>query len=704
VKLTRPQREIIKLPFSNRIWLEGPAGTGKTTTGVKRMLALLSAGVPGNNLLIITPQRTLQEPYLKALRGPGNKASGEATLITIGGLARRMVDLFWPVVAEQAGFKHPDKAPIFLTIETAQYHMARLVRPLLEEGFFDSVTIHRNRLYSQILDNLNKAAAVGFEHTEIGERLASAWYGDPAQLHVYANTQECARRFREHCLEYNLLDFSLQLEIFTRLLWHQPECRDYLQREYHYLIYDNPEEDIPVAHDILIDWLPGIESALVINDTDGGYRRFLGADPASADRIKECCNLSVALDERFDVSPQVAALGSALTGKLRGENDTTEGTDWQPAVSLTTQKFYPEMLDQVIQDVRHLIQDEQVSPAEIVVLAPYLSDALRFALTTRFEESGIPWRSHRPSRSLRDEPASQCLLTLAELAHQGWDIHPTKFDLAYALMQAIDGMDLVRAQLLTEIVYRPRELRLSTFAEIRPEVQERITFVYGNSYSILQNWLLAYRQETPQPLDHFLRRLFGEVLSQKGFGFHNNLDAARVAASLIESHMKFRQVMEESLANTDMPLGLEYIRMLQEGVIAAQYLEGWRSPNEAAVLIAPAHTFLMMNRPVEYQFWLDIGSNGWAERVYQPLTHPYVLSRSWLQKEPGTLWTDADEVAASRETLAQLAGGLLHRCRRGIYLGMTDLGEQGYEQRGPLLKAIWRMQNEIQTANLQEQL
>jgi len=36
--------------------------------------------------------------------------------------------------------------------------------------------------------------------------------------------------------------------------------------------------------------------------------------------------------------------------------------------------------------------------------------------------------------------------------------------------------------------------------------------------------------------------------------------------------------------------------------------------------------------------------------------------------------------------------GLLHRCRRQVYLGISDLGEQGFEQRGPLLKAIWKMQ------------
>jgi hypothetical protein len=186
---------------------------------VEYLRGLLSQGVPADSILVLTPQRTLQLPYETALLDPSIGPGGQVTLATVGGLARRMVDLFWPLVADMAGFAHPDQPPVFLTLETAQYYMARLVRPLLDEGFFASVTIDRNRLYSQIIDNLNKAASVGFPYTEIGERLSSAWVGDPGQRRVYADAQECASRFRQFCLEHNLLDFSLQLDIFWNILW-----------------------------------------------------------------------------------------------------------------------------------------------------------------------------------------------------------------------------------------------------------------------------------------------------------------------------------------------------------------------------------------------------------------------------------------------------------------------------------------------------
>ena len=701
--LTLSQSSVIEAPINTKIFLRGPAGTGKTTAAVERLKFLLASGVPADQILILTPQRTLQDPYIDLLHNPEMIPGGEATPATIGGLARRMVDLFWPLAAEAAGFAHPEQPPIFLTLETAQYYMARIVRPHLEEGYFESVTMDRNRLYSQIIDNLTKAAANGFPHSEIGERLSAAWAGDPAQRRVYADAQTCASEFRAYCLEHNLLDFSLQLEIFVHILWNDSAAQNYLTSSYRHLIYDNPEEDIPLAHDLLTVWLPVFDSALIVFDDGAGYRRFLGADPESALGLAALCDEVVELQESFITNEGLAYLSAALsetinrgssplpTGEGPGVRDEL-GIVYAPAADDDPEsdqparlpRFYPEMLDGVADEIQRLIA-AGTAPGEIVVMAPYLSDALRFSLMNRLEARDIPVRSHRPSRSLREEPASQCLLTLAALAHPGWDVHPTAFDFAYMLMQSLDEMDLVRAQLLTKIVYKPRDLILGSFEQIVPEMQERITYLLGSRYTQLRAWLEAYRSEAPQPLDHFLRRLFGEVLSQEGFGFHHNFDSAKVAASLIESVQKFRWAMEPIDDSAIDDLGIEYLAMLQDGVIAAQYVAAWKTTPSDAVLLAPAYTFLMSNRPVDVQFWLDAGSGGWVERLFQPLTHPYVLSRHW---PTGRIWTDADEVEANNATLTRLLRGLLLRCRVKVYLGLTELGESGYEQRGALLRAF----------------
>ncbi len=685
-----------RLPFIGRVFLKGPAGSGKTTLAIEHLRALLRRRVPAESILILTPQRTLHEPYRRVLEEAAAGPVGEVNLATIGGLARRACELFWPLAAEAAGFAHPERPPVFLTLETAQYFMAYVVRPLLEQGFFASLTVDRNRLYSQILDNLNKAAAVGFPHTEIGARLEAAWVGDPMQRRVYADAQECASRFRSFCLAHNLLDFSLQLEVFWHFLWPQAEVREYFRR-YQHLIYDNIEEDIPLAHDWVRELLPQLDSAVLIYDEGGGYRSFLGADPISAASLAEACDQVQTFTGSWITSPAVETLRWGLVSVLREQPlpalPHLRAHLQQALVIPPDFRFYPQMLDWVADETARLIAEERIAPSEIVILAPYLSDALRFSLMQRLEERQVPARSHRPSRALNEEPATHALITLAWLAHPQWDNIPSGFDVARTWMLALKT-DWPRAWLLSEIVYRPKKQTLLSFAHLKEEVQEQLTATLGERYMRLRDWLMEYRQRGELlPLDHFWRELFGEVLSQPGFGFHDDLDAVRVAATLIESAFKFRQALwpvlqDEKLEQPLDRLNREYLNMVREGVIAAQYLEAWQTEDTDAVLVAPAYTFLMMNRPARIQFWLDVGAAGWYERLYQPLTHPYVLSRHWQIGRP---WTDADEVRTSQEVLTRLVDGLLRRCRERVYLGISDLGESGFEQRGRLLLAFQRL-------------
>ena len=130
-------------------------------------------------------------------------------------------------------------------------------------------------------------------------------------------------------------------------------------------------------------------------------------------------------------------------------------------------------------------------------------------------------------------------------------------------------------------------------------------------------------------MDHFLVHLFGEILSQPGFGFRDDLSMAMITNQIIQSVQKFRLSAGEVQHFNSDQLGSEYYKMVKTGVLANQYLQSWTQAPEDSVYLAPAYTFLLNNRPVDYQFWLDVGSRGWYERIFQPLTNPHVLHRDW---------------------------------------------------------------------------
>ncbi|HEX7555168.1 MAG TPA: DEAD/DEAH box helicase family protein, partial [Leptolinea sp.] len=251
MELTPLQAHIREYPLTDKVFLRGEAGTGKTTAAVSRLEKMLINGISSESILVLVPQRPLARPYSQIASHPDLPPGGRLSILTIGGLARRMDELFWPLICENAGFTHPEIAPQFLTVETTQYFLSLIVDPLREKGYFDGLSIEPLRLYSQILDNLNKSAVVGFSLEEIGPRLRAAWIGNQADARFFDQAQECAVLFRQYCLDHSLLDFSLQLDVFSKTLWVEEVFQEYIHDRYHHLIYENVEEDYPTAHDII---------------------------------------------------------------------------------------------------------------------------------------------------------------------------------------------------------------------------------------------------------------------------------------------------------------------------------------------------------------------------------------------------------------------------------------------------------------------
>lgn len=686
--LTVQQQAVLLLPFDTKVLLTGPAGSGKTTAGVARLLQIAGNGIPARSILILLPQRSLGIPYVRAIQDPEFPAGGEPAVVTLGGLAQRMLSLFWPIIAKDSGFAHPNQPPQFLTLESAQYYLARVVAPYLQRGYFENITVDPNRLYSQILDNLNKSAVVGFPMEEISARLKKAWVGSSSQFLVYDQAQECALRFREYCLQNNLLDFSLQFELFTQKLWKTLLCREYLVKNYRHLIFDNIEEDVPVVHDVISEWLPRMESALMIQDDQGGLRSFLGADLQSANKLGDLLPEKIRFEGSLIQSSEVNVFEQVLARSLREKSIVgTNVESWKPAFDVHSFRFYPEMLDWTVAQTGTLIE-QGVEPGEICILSPFLSDSQRFSLVNRFDSAGIATKTFRPSRSLKDEPIVRAMLVFARLAHQNWHLQVSRLDVCQAMAQILEGADLVRANLIAQTLYQPGkpEGPFMPFDSIIPEMQSRITYLLGERYTAFREWLIAYRANPGNELDIFFSSLFGEVLSTSGFSLHQNLEAASIIARLTESARKFRLSVHAENIPLQIPVGKEYVSLLENGLIAAQSIIGWKQQAESnAVLISPAFTFLMSNHPVRYQFWLDIGSHGWWSRLDQPLTQPYVLNRQW---NPDDQWTEAHEFAVNQGNLERLVSGLLHRCRDGVFLGISGMNEQGNEERGELVRAV----------------
>ena len=747
----------------SKIYLVGPAGTGKTSRLVARLAELIGDNVRPDRILVLVPQRAQSRVYRTALaQVRGNfRARGEPTITTIYGLAQQHVSLFFPLIAERAGFAHPHREPVSLNVEAAQYFLDQIVEPRIAD--FDDLKLFRPRLLGQILDSMNKAAECGFPLEEIAERLSAAWSGDPQRLVSYRRVQEVALSFRRYCLQNSLLDFSLQIETFAQSLLLAPSYRDYIAARYRHVLADNLEENPPVMHDFVGELLKTCDTALLAEDSPGGYRIFLGADVVSARTLRGRCDEVVTLDHSYTASPAAVAFGTALRRQFEPAASTAPPAQDTPAADPRVAlgdapgsvRYWTGMVDWVVAHIRELI-GQGAQPRDIAVLAPYVEDVLRFELQERLRPDGVRVRAVRPSRPLYDHPVVRMLVTFTRLAHPEWDEFVAASDLARALAVAIADLDVSRAQLIADAALRASTRRLAPLED--QALWQRVGMRFYEPYAILQRWLedggkrteersqksevrgkkldarsqkLEDRGQRPEegsqkseersqkpevrdqkqetvsqtlqaevklaeaaPLDLYWQTLFTDVLSQAGFGLNENLDGALVCDKLIQSARGFREVFERAAfdagARPEPDIAREYIKTLGEDILAAQYAPE-REPDIAddnAVLVAPAHTYLVSNFRSRYQFWLDINSLGWYERVYQPLTHPSVLSRRW---SVGRIWTDEDERNARQDMLGKLLSGLTYRCADKVFVVSSQLSISGDEESGPLARAIQRV-------------
>ncbi len=636
-------------------------------------------------ILLFTPQRSYTLQYENAFDAQTWYRLGKAT---IGGLAGRMVGLFWPLVDRQ---KYPfadELPPAFLTYEVAQYFMSRLVKPLIEEGYFSDLKLTLPRLYSQLLDNLNKASANGIPLDEVGRYLQDAGGLQDSDEQRYQDIAQTIVAYRKFCIANNVLDFSLYLALFWELFQQAPQVNAYLKAQYEHLVYDNAEEDIPLAHDFILAMLPAMDTACVLYDEHAGYRRFLGASPRSAQSLADACKAQISLSNSLAQPGALGVLQALIAEEIAaGELDNVASADaMEEHFTVYSDRLHQDMVLRAAGYVSKLIE-EGAQPGEIAIISPYLSESMHFGLSMQLDKDAIQHQAHRPSRDLLSEPITRVMLTLAQLAHPDWQLpRPSREAVTYMFNRLLAGADLVRASLLASSVYAfvSEDVGLKAFDELEPEMRDRITYHVGAQYDQLRAWILTYLAGDALPIDHFFSKVFGEVLSQDGFGFKQDVEAGMDTGRLVESARKFRQAVGPVLAHAAVPVGEAYVDMVQQGVISAYYKIDWEE-EEDAVLITPAHTFLLKNQAYKHQIWLDAGSTSWHRRIQQPLTNPYVLTRYW---QKGRKWNAVFEQFYEEERLTSLIKGLLNRCSGSVLVCFSELSAYGQEQTGMMREVM----------------
>ena len=687
-ELTSLQQQVITIPLDEGLsaFVHGPAGSGKTTALERRLSAMLEAGVPSYSVLTLVHELDAVTGYHDALKTADLGPYSDLHVITLAGLARRVVALFWPLIARPAGFETPGSPPVFLNYHLAQVHMKRVIEPLKAKGYFEGLRLRPQQVLSQLLDNLNRAAMAGLTLDEMEARLVGAWAGDQDHIRFLHQAADAVKLFRRRCLETNLLDFSLVIELFRDHLFDHPTFQKYFTERYHHLIVDNLEEMSPVGIDFLDLMLDRRGSTVLAFDDEGGYKRYLSADPDGARALHRRCDRTIHMRQSLTMGAAMRGLSNLARNKLVGHSGLRYTGAADGVAGVIKPRYRREMI--------HRVADTIVGslfPARVAVIAPYLDGALLHVLATDLTAAGVPYKTLQRRGGLRDEPLVRGWLTLAALAFPHWGIVPFKYDVEEALVLASHSvqapLDRPRAALVTRLLYDPSGPRLRPVNVMAEEDIARVGSLAVERIDWLGSWLAQW--SGGESLDHFLGHLFTDLIGQRESGVRNGHAAvsrqAAVCARLIQMAKRFRLAAPALGLTVPAEQGKVFIESVYDGIVSGDPFPDRDTLPANAVIIGTVYAYLLNGRAVDYQVWLDVAASGWWQTPRQPLSNAFVLMPGW---EKGRQWTQVDDHAIRNELLARLVSGLCARCGRGVVLASSDVDRRGQRQDGPLWRAL----------------
>ena len=592
-----------------------------------------------------------------------------------------MSALFWPLVAGKSGFTHPYQPPTLLTYDLAQLLMWRLVQPDLNTGAFAELRLRPQQIISQLLDTLNRAALNGLTLDEAIERQMMTWSGEKERLRHLQNAGSIARRFRDYCLQNSLLDLSLTIEVFNRQLVDNAEFHRYFSERYRHLLVDNIEEQTPAGQYFVESLIDLTQSAAIVYDEGGGYKRFMAADPAGAARFQTRCDLVLHFDQRFQAIAPLERLANQVDNKLQQTALPVEGAG-EVILALAGGRYRREMVEELI-PLLHAQLEEGVPASEIAIITPYLDGALRYMLGRALSEAGIPYRLLRRRSSPREEPRIRAWLTWLSLAFPQWQISPTTYDVAEALALSIYGLDPARAQLIADNLYDENGPQLFPVDSVEENLQERIGNDFLSRVEELRLWLDDI--DAQRPLDIFLHDLFAELLSSSRFQAQPDLAGAAVCDWLVQTATRLRTAAKAMGLKTNQEIGAAFIDGIYQGLVSANPPDLGEPPDPDGVTVSTIYGYLLAGKPVQVQVWLETAASGWWDIPRQPLSNAFVLVP---QRDPLTPWTMADDFAVRNQLLSRIIRGLTNRSSKGIIIANSDLDRRGVRQEGPLWRAL----------------
>ena len=682
---------------TSSLWLTGTSRTGKTTRLVTefrnwvRKQLLKSSTVPQNlasAILVFAAnnqnRRELSDRLVLAVDG-----TYPVVCKTPVGFITDEVMLFFPLIFEELNLKA--QFPLRLRPETEQELATQLWRK--ESDWQDLCKFDNEyRLVRQTLDLMQLAGASGTPTEDIFVMLYQGLtLVDGDRNHLWQRMGELLLLWRSWCLDRGLLTYGIIYELYWRYLLPSPQYRQHLNHRYQAIFADDVDDYPAIARDLFEVILNRQTFGVFTFNPDGKIRLGLNADPDYLLGLATYCQQEQLTPVAHSLAVEFADTAVELTTK---EAYLVNAPDAIRSVQTISRA---EMLRQTAEIIARSVQQQQINPSEIAIVAPGLDEIARYSLIEILASRGISVVPLNEQRPLISSPLVRSLLTLLCLVYSDLGRLVERDGIAEMLTvfsqqdrQSTPQIDPVRAGLIADYCYHvdPEQPYLSA-TETFPR-WDRLGHQATEAYQKIVAWIEASKVRQQQQSFLTPTILLSDAISH--FLDRTSLTSDRLAVlrELMETAQHFWEVdrrlrQNEPSFQTQAATIAQFIQLLRRGTITANPRPIRQfTPQTEAITLSTVFQYRSLRSSHRWQFWLDASSPLWSQGGAATLFAAPLFLKHWTERT----WMPEDEQAMDKERLSRILRDTLARASEIIFLCHSDLGVNGTEQAGALLPLV----------------
>lgn len=657
----------------------GSGGSGKTTELLKRYHSIAKNNGTEDILVFLSSAQNVRN-----FRENINlMIAGNLNIYTYFGFVNSEIKKHWPQLEANIKDDRSVIEPTFMTIETSHFLMSNYVEKFRsKKNYFKNIKAKSVQVAVQLIDNLNLAAFNLLSLDEMKNRLIYSVNDDMEKKKYIEESLEIMKIFRDFCIKYRLLDYSLSVSLFNNNMLKDKDYICFLKKNYKYILVDDLEKMVPSGQKFIKNIIDmGTDGYLTYNE-HGGFNRFFGGNPQLSKKLfLEDAESIVYLENSFTASAESSNLEQEIKSVIEmGKKKSVESALFKGEID---SELRGDMLIKLGKKIISLIE-KGVKPEDIAVISPQIDKVLLFSLNHILGKHGYRLNNLNKSKRLVDVPFARALVILYLFYKNRTEmIGISALQQTFSLLLELDP---VRSSLLAEKI-AAAGMNLIDLDD--KNIREKIGFAGSERYDYLKRWLKE-KENKKLEIEHFFQAVFSQLLSP----LNPSREDIFACKQMIESVARFREAVSNFHTQND-DLSGRYIDMIYEGTLAADTLFLEETKEEKVILSSP-YKFLFSPEidGVEYMFLIDISSENWLRSIAKELVNPYIFTDQWeIKKE----WNDKIDQNIRRRQLSDFLINLVNKVNNGIIFTDSFLNSMGWEQDGPLYKWIMvrRENNEV---------